>query len=198
MVQWQNPPSAVTVTICEPQSPSEQITVDLIDIVSRIVHVTTAIVLVGGTVFSAFVLLPSANMLSKESHDLLAAEVKSRWKPYVHLGILLFLVSGFYNYFRAMGLHKGDGLYHGLIGTKMLLAFAIFFIASALVGRSSKLQSMRENRAFWLKAMVLMAAVIVAISGFAKVRGPKVVRLDVPATQPVATEELRVDLTIVI
>lgn len=166
---------------------------DSIDIVSRIVHVATAIVLVGGTVFSAFVLLPSANQLSKESHDLLAAEIKGRWKRYVHLGILLFLVSGFYNYFRAMGLHKGDGLYHGLIGTKMLLAFAIFFIASALVGRSAKLQSMRDNRGFWLKTMVLMAAVIVAISGFAKVRGPKTAEVEVPAIQASVIEDVSVD-----
>lgn len=166
---------------------------DSIDIVSRIVHVATAIVLVGGTVFSAFVLLPSANQLSKESHDLLAAEIKGRWKRYVHLGILLFLVSGFYNYFRAMGLHKGDGLYHGLIGTKMLLAFAIFFIASGLVGRSAKLQSMRDNRGFWLKTMVLMAAVIVAISGFAKVRGPKTAKVEVPAIQASVIEDVSVD-----
>jgi len=160
--------------------------VESIDIVSRIVHVSTAIVLVGGTVFTAFVLLPSAKQLSQESHDLLASEIKGRWKKYVYVGILLFLVSGFYNYFRATGLHKGDGLYHGLIGTKMLLAFAIFFIASALVGRSAKLQAMRDNRAFWLKTIVLMAAVIVAISGFVKVRGsavpPNVVSMSTSAS----------------
>jgi len=171
----------------------EQKKVDSIDIVSRIVHVATAIVLVGGTVFSAFVLLPSANQLSKESHDLLAAEIKGRWKRYVYIGILLFLASGFYNYVRAMGLHKGDGLYHGLIGTKMLLAFAIFFIASALVGRSVKLQSMRDNRAFWLKTMVLMAAVIVAISGYAKVRGSKTAKAEAQAIQASATQNVIVD-----
>jgi uncharacterized membrane protein len=161
--------------------------VESIDIVSRIVHIATAIVLVGGSFFTAFVLLPSAKKLSEESHDLLAGEIKGRWKRYVHVGILLFLVSGFYNYFRAMGLHKGDGLYHGLVGTKMLLAFAIFFIASALVGRSAKLQSMRENRSFWLTTMLLMAAVIVAISGFVKVRGvvtpPTTVSIEASATK---------------
>lgn len=119
------------------------------------------------------VLLPSAKSLSQEAHDQLAGEVKKRWKRFVHLGILLFLASGFYNYFRAMPLHKGDGLYHGLVGTKMILAFVIFFIASALVGRSAKLQGMRDNKAFWLKVAVLLAAVIVAISGYVKVRGAK-------------------------
>lgn len=145
---------------------------EVIDIVSRIVHVGTAITLVGGMAFTLFVLIPSASRLGQDAHDLLAAEVKSRWKRFVHIGLLLFIVSGFYNYFQAMPLHKGDGLYHGLVGTKMILAFVIFFIASALVGRSAKLQSMRDNKVFWLRIAVLLAAVIVAISGYVKVRGP--------------------------
>jgi uncharacterized membrane protein len=155
--------------------------VESLDIVSRIVHVSTAITIVGGTLFTYFILLPSARGLSEESHQALAGEINRRWKRFVHIGILLFLVSGFYNYFRAMGLHKGDGLYHGLVGTKMLLAFAMFFIASALVGRSAKLQSMRDNKAFWLKLMVVMAVVIVAISGYVKVRGPKSKATETPA-----------------
>ena len=158
-----------------------------IDVVSRITHLSTAIVLVGGTVFTALILMPSAKALSDESHDLLASEIKSRWKRFVHVGILLFLVSGFYNYFQAMPLHKGDGLYHGLIGTKMLLAFALFFIAAALVGRSAKLQSMRENRAFWLKTMIVMAAVIVGISGYLKIRGIGVKAIDVVAVEVVSS-----------
>ena len=158
---------------------SEHAKVELLDIVSRIVHVATAITLVGGTVFTLFILLPSAKLLPQDAHDLLAGEIKARWKRVVHVGILLFLVSGFYNYFQAIGLHKGDGLYHGLVGTKILLALGLFFIAAALVGRSAKLQPMRNNRGFWLKVMVLMAAVIVAISGYVKVRGVKAAPADV-------------------
>ncbi|TWU01676.1 hypothetical protein [Neorhodopirellula pilleata] len=144
----------------------------LLDIISRIVHVSTAIVLVGGSVFTLWVLLPSAKQLSDEAHAQLAAAINGRWKRFIHGGIALFLLSGFYNYVRAIPAHKGDGLYHGLLGTKMLLAFVIFFFASALVGRSPKLAGMRANKAKWLKVIVLLAAIIVGMSGFLKVRGP--------------------------
>ena len=97
--------------------------------------------------------------------------VIGRWKKFVHGGILLFLLSGFYNYAQAMKLHKGDGLYHGLVGTKMILAFVVFFIAAALVGRSPSLEKFRQNRVFWTRVIVILAVVIVAISGFVKVRG---------------------------
>jgi uncharacterized membrane protein len=144
----------------------------ILDIVSRIVHVGSAITLVGGAVFTLFVLMPAAKQLSEESHDKLAAAVNGRWKQFVHTGILLFLISGFYNYIRAIPSHQGDGLYHALVGTKILLSMAVFFIASALVGRSEKLETIRGKRATWLKILVLLAATIVGIAGFVKVRGP--------------------------
>ena len=144
---------------------------EILDIFSRIVHVGTAITLVGGSVFTAFVLMPSAKELGDEPHRQLATAITSRWKRFVHIGVLLFLVSGLYNYYRAIPAHKGDGLYHALVGTKMLLALAVFFIAAALVGRSAKLQPIRDKKATWIKILVLLAAIIVAISGYVKVRG---------------------------
>lgn len=144
----------------------------LIDVISRILHVSTAIVLIGGSVFMAFVLLPSAEQIDTPQHEKLRGLVVGRWKRYVHLGILLFLVTGFYNFYRQLPNHRGDGLYHALIGTKILLAFGIFFIASALVGRSKAMEGMRAKRAMWLKVLVLLAAVIVIFSSFLKVRGP--------------------------
>lgn len=151
----------------------------IIDIVSRIVHVATAITLVGGSIFTLFVLLPSAKELSEESHAKLAAAVAGRWKRFVHIGVLLFLVSGFYNYIQAIPDHRGDGLYHALLGTKMLMALVVFFLAAALVGKSPKLEPIRRNRAKWLKVLVLIAATIVTISGFVKVRGAADVSISV-------------------
>lgn len=142
-----------------------------IDVVSRIVHIATAITLVGGSVFLAFVLHPIVKAMDDSTRELLQSQVVGRWKWLVHVGILLFLLSGFYNYFRAIGAHQGDGMYHGLIGTKMLLAFWVMFLASALVGRSARFSGMRANRGFWLKVLVGSALLIVILSGFAKVRG---------------------------
>lgn len=140
--------------------------------ISRIIHVTTAIALVGGSIFMLVVLLPAAKALSEEAHDQLREGIMKRWKKIVHPGILLFLVTGFYNFYLALPAHKGDGLYHALVGTKILLALGVFFLASVLVGKSTRFQAMREARQKWLTIMVAMALVIVGISGFVKVRGP--------------------------
>ncbi len=141
----------------------------ILDVISRVAHIGTAIMMVGGTIFMLFVLIPATKRLDDASRGELHSAVVSRWKRFVHIGILLFLVSGFYNYVRAIGDHKGDGLYHALVGTKILLALVIFFLASVLVGRSAKFEIMRSNRAKWLLVIVAFAAVIVAISGYLKV-----------------------------
>ncbi len=144
---------------------------DFLDVISRVTHISTAIVLVGGTVFSLFVVLPSVSVLGEESRTEFVRAITGRWKRFVHGGILLFLVSGFYNYFQAIPNHKGDGLYHGLVGTKIIMAFVIFFIASALVGRSPALEKMRLHRGFWMGVIVVLAVVIVSMSGYLKLRG---------------------------
>lgn len=141
---------------------------------TRFAHVYTAIVLGGGTVFVRFVLMPAASsVLSEDLHAQLRAGVMAIWKKIVHGGIAILLLSGGFNYFRVIveGAHKGDKLYHALLGTKILMALAVFFLASALVGRSPKFEGLRKNARWWLTVVVVLTTAIVAISGFLKVRG---------------------------
>lgn len=152
-----------------------------IDIVSRWLHVGTAIVLVGGLFFMRFILGPAASQISDEEHVKLRELVIGRWKRFVHGGIGLFLLTGFYNYIWVLTpLHKGDKLYHPLIGTKILLAFAVFFLSSALVGQSKAFAGLRAQSRFWQGVILFLAALIIGISGFAKVALK-------PTSQPPAT-----------
>lgn len=141
---------------------------------TRVLHVGTAIVVVGGTFFVRFVLFPAATQnLPDDAHARLRGAIMGTWKKIVHAGIALFLLTGGINYYRviAEGSHKGDGLYHALLGTKIILALVIFFIASALVGRAAAFDGMRRNAPKWMLVNLLLAALIVAASGFLKVRG---------------------------
>ncbi len=145
---------------------------DFLDLISRWVHIGSAAVLFGGAVFSRFVLLPAAAALPEAEHEQLRAGVLSRWKRFIHLGIALLFLTGFYNFVRAISGHKGQGAWHGLVGMKILLAFVLFFLASAIVGRSSLAVAMRKNAKFWMSVIVLLGATIICISGYAKVKLP--------------------------
>ncbi|MCA9127063.1 MAG: hypothetical protein KDB22_08255 [Planctomycetales bacterium] len=152
-----------------------------LDVLSRIAHVFTAIALVGGSMFMLFVLSPVATFIDPDAHKTLMVGVQKRWKRIVHTGILLLLASGFYNFMRAIPNHRGDSAYHALLGVKILLALFIFFVASALVGRSLRLEWMRNKRSTWLRAVVIAATLIVTISGYVKIRPIPVKTAEVPS-----------------
>jgi len=144
----------------------------LLALLSRWVHIGTAIVVIGGSVFMRFVLMPAAEQLPDNEHEALRERVLGRWKRFVHLGVLLFLLSGGYNYILAVRIHKGQSLYHALVGTKIILALIVFFLASAIVGRSPTFENLRKNMKRWVLVVILLATVIVGISGFVKVTIP--------------------------
>jgi uncharacterized membrane protein len=142
------------------------------DVASRWLHVSTAIVIVGGTVFLRFILSPSAEQLPQPDHDRLRELVTAGWRKVVRAGIVLFLLTGFYNYLVvAVPKHKGDGLYHALMGIKILTALAVFFLAEALVGRAKPFEGLRAARKNWLVVLLVLAFFIVAISSLLRVRG---------------------------
>jgi hypothetical protein len=143
-----------------------------VNVASRWIHVSTAIVLIGGTVFMRYVLTPSAEQLSQAEHDRLRELVMGTWRKVVRGGILLFLLTGFYNYLVvALPQHVHDKQYHILMGIKILAAFGVFFLAEALVGRSAALAPLRQKRKTWLLVLIVVAFAIVAISSLLRVRG---------------------------
>ena len=135
---------------------------ELIAVLSRWVHVGTAIVLLGGSVFQRFVVMPSARTLPEEEHKQLRERIMMRWKKFVMGGSTLLIITGFYNYLST----KHAGPYHML---KIRLASGLFFRASALTGRSPGLAPIRQNAGKWLGVLIALAAVVVAIGGYLRV-----------------------------
>ena len=159
-----------------------------LDVLSRWLHVGTAIVVLGGSFFLRVVLMPAAVSLPEAEHAALRERLMATWRRVVHLGIALFLLSGVYNYLVvAIPRHRGDGLYHALMGTKILLALAVFFLASALVGRSQALAGIRRDNRRWLAIALVLGFAIVGISGYLKVARPG----GVPAHSPSVGETER-------
>lgn len=141
----------------------------LIDVLFRWAHVGAAVVLIGGSVFMRFVLMPAAAELPDDEHQALRQRIMQRWKRVVMLGIMLLMVSGFFNYYRKMTTSELEGLYNPLMGIKILLAFGAFFLASALTGRSPALEKIRANAPKWLLVLIAITATVAAIAGFLKV-----------------------------
>lgn len=158
---------------------------DLIELLSRWIHVGTAIVLLGGTAYVRFVLQPAASQLPDEHHQKLRELTVARWKKFVHGGILLLLVTGLFNWLvLANPAAEFRKPYQILMGIKFLIALLLFVVASAMVGRSKAFDRMRQNPKRALGLIVLLGAIIVCISGYLRVEGTKAIRR---ASEPAAT-----------
>lgn len=156
----------------------------IVDILSRWLHVISAIVLMGGSIYTRFVLMPAAAQLPDAEHAQLRDAIRRSWAKTVGAAIGLLLLSGFFNYFRAIkGDVKPSSLYHALIGTKMLLSLAVFFLASALSGKAAAFEGIRKNARTWLGVTIALAAIIVALGSVVKVGGRTIGAKPVTATE---------------
>ncbi|MEK7756433.1 MAG: hypothetical protein AAB385_04400, partial [Planctomycetota bacterium] len=92
--------------------------------------------------------------------------VRARWAKFVHASIALLLITGAINFAILALPPKIKALpYHPIFGVKLLAAFAVFFIASALMSRGPGFAGIRAKRAKWLGILLALGGIIVLLSG---------------------------------
>ncbi len=141
--------------------------IDYVVLISRWVHIGSAIVAIGGAVFMRFALLPAASStLDEDAHERLREAIRARWARFVHISIVLLLVTGGLNFGLLAIPPKIQAIpYHPIFGLKLVSALFLFFVASALVGRGEGTAEIRADRRKWLSILLAMAAGIILLSG---------------------------------
>jgi uncharacterized membrane protein len=146
-----------------------------LELLSRWLHIIAATVAVGGPIFMFVALFPAASALSGDSRGQLFEGIRRRWSKAVMAAIGLLVISGLFNYLMILKAAKTWGpewqagqfnmkLYQALFGLKVTIAFAMFFIASALVGRSPGMAKFREHARYWAGVNVVLALVLILIA----------------------------------
>lgn len=152
-----------------PHSNLEDLKMDLLEIislVSRWLHVLPAIALVGGTLFMRLSYVPATQECDASAE--LREAVRKKWAKIVMISIALLLISGLYNSaIKSIG-YELSPLYNGLLGLKILLGFAIFYLASVLSGRSDKAKAFRQRELHWLNILCVLMIITVLIAGYMK------------------------------
>ncbi len=146
----------------------------IIGILLRWMHILAAITAVGGTIFARLALVPSLSVLSEESRGKLHEAIREHWAKPVQMSIAFLLISGIINIILLEQQYDLGrvGYYRPLFGIKFLLAFVVFFLASALTGHGKATQRFRDNRRYWLTVNMVLAIVIVCLSGILRKSNP--------------------------
>lgn len=139
---------------------------DVLAMVVRWIHLLSVVVAIGGVIFMRFVLMPSAQaVLAPDVRTELHAKLVARWKRVVHVCIALLIITGSFNFYITFS----DGVkpmpYHPIFGVKLILAFSVFFLASALSGSSPGFAAIRENSKKWSAVLIALAVLAIMLSG---------------------------------
>lgn len=139
-------------------------------LLARWLHILSAALALGVPLYVRFVLMPAMGVLEEESRSRLKEALAKRWRIIVYVLIVIFLATGFYNFLGPHARWRGFGAdlkfrYHLYFGIKLVVALAMFFLSSALAGRSASLKFIRDKSSLWLTVLILLGLFIVVISG---------------------------------
>jgi len=141
-------------------------------------HLLAAITAVGALIFSRFALLPALEDLDETTRHRVHDGIRRNWLKWLIGAILVLLVTGLANYLLLISRSNaeawgGNGRawmkyhgYHAFMGMKILFAFVVFYLASALIGRGEATQWARDDRKKWLTITLGLALAVVILSGY--------------------------------
>ena len=134
-------------------------------LVLRFLHIAPAVAAGGATIFVRIALLPALATMPEADRLRVREAIDRRWRIVVMACITLLFVSGIANFVLYQApVHKGQSLYHALFGVKFVAAMIVFFLASALSGRSGALAPIRANARFYAGIAAVLVLAIILIS----------------------------------
>ncbi len=128
-------------------------------------HLTGAIIAIGGTITLRLVIHPIVSKMEGEAGAELQRSIRRKMIPLIHTSVALLLITGFINMARVF---QGGvpPLYTGLFALKVLLAMAVFTIAILLTVSSPALDNFNAKRGTWMLLNILLGLIVVLISAF--------------------------------
>jgi hypothetical protein len=152
----------------------------ILPMVMRWLHIGSAMLAIGAPFFVRFALMPAAgSVLDEAAQEKLRERINARWRHVVYVLITLFLISGLYTFLVPVRIAatgplvsarwrdfspEDKRLYHMIFGIKMLCALGIFFLASALAGRTATFAPIRRRARTWVGVLLVLAAILVVCS----------------------------------
>lgn len=137
---------------------------DLLLIFLRVLHILSAITILGGAITWRYALAPAALPLAAETREKLSNAIAAAWRPLLLAAIAGLLVSGFINFYLKVsaGVPKH---YHMVFGIKFLLVLHIFAVGYIITNqRNTKRERQLTGLVLSGMGVVILSAVLRALS----------------------------------
>ena len=127
-------------------------------------HITAAVVGVGGIAFMRLILIPSLGQVDQAARERLLQSVLPKFRLTVWTVIGVLIGSGIYNLLTAD--HLADPRYRTMLEVKLLLAVTLFAISFGLTLPYPALAGMQKQRPRWLAVNLVLGIIILFFSAY--------------------------------
>ena len=137
---------------------------DILAIIVRVVHVGSAIALLGGTLYAVTILMMSLRVVDEGLRSSILETARRRFYRIAHPALILLIATGFYSFIRDMPIYKEVGpAAHGLLGVKIILAVLILGIVFA-----QTFKVLKGNPLTWAKVNLLLGTIIIILAAIVR------------------------------
>jgi uncharacterized membrane protein len=161
---------------------------DFVMLASRILHVISAIILVGGLFYLWAVVTPAANSDAASENSLSVDRYfggsRAAWAKWVGIASAFLLVTGLWNFVNMVTANKLHFTYHILGTLKIVLALVLMMLAALLAGRTAAAEAIRRNWRRWLVLTLLIGIVTVTVGSIMRTY-PRTPKIDTPPPAPI-------------
>lgn len=138
---------------------------DILNILVKWIHVSSACVLVGAVALALWGILPGLGSGGSGDAPPFNEMLLKRFRVLIHSSLGLLLLTGIYNFWSALqrpALHNSPA-YQGILGAKILL-FIIVFALAILLTRAQKATGLGGRTGLFLTWMMALLIIIVLLS----------------------------------
>lgn len=130
---------------------------EVLNVLTRWLHISSAVTLIGGLIYGRFVLVPGLAVAAADAREAIVEKAAQAFRPLVYTAAAALVVSGLYNILS----HPGHTLrYHILFGVKLLLVAHVFTVSLAIV------RPHKTGRARLMSTTAISGLIIIAISAY--------------------------------
>jgi len=135
---------------------------EVLVVLSRWLHVMSAIVAIGGAFFMRFVVPAGLAQADASSRDAVLISMRTKFKRVVHAAVGLLLITGIFNSWRNFSdythLLRPPALMHALWGMHILMGLAVMGLSEALLAKPEPPRNHRRMLSVNLVIMLLAVA----------------------------------------
>jgi uncharacterized membrane protein len=150
----------------------------VLDIIMRIVHIGSAVLMGGGIALLVMAVLPALRQVGDEQRRLVLEATRRRFVPLMHGALTLLIISGVYNWWRNTPTYRllkeaeasaAFGTIHGLLGLKVIAAalLIVFLVLFGIRARRGEAGRWLVTSLLVIAAVIIMAAVVRALRLYA-------------------------------